>query len=290
MRYAGAMTRPLRLEFPGALYHVTSRGNAREDIYLDDEDRKTFLAILAELVKRFNWLCHAYCLMGNHYHLVVETPDANLSAGMRQLNGLYTQRFNRRHNRVGHVFQGRYKAILVERDSYLLELCRYVVLNPVRARIVRDPARYPWSSYRATAGTGNRPPFLSVDWILSQFARTPTSARRRYADFVIAGTGQPPLWDNLKAQSLLGTAGFVEGLKPYLAHRRHHKEVPRTQRLVDRPALDQILPYGQEPSKVKRNARIRKAHLQYGYTLTQIARHLDIHYTTVSKIINAPEN
>jgi REP element-mobilizing transposase RayT len=284
------MARPLRLEFPGALYHVTSRGNAREDIYLDDEDRVTFLAALAEVLKRFNWLCHAYCLMTNHYHLVIETPDANLSAGMRQLNGLYTQRFNRRHNRVGHVFQGRFKAILVERDSYLLELCRYVVLNPVRAKMVKDPLRYPWSSYRATAGSGSRPSFLTVEWVLSQFAKTPRAAKRRYVEFVQAGIGWPSPWEKLQGQTLLGAAGFVDALRPYLTSCRRQKEVPRAQRLLDRPALEEILRDEEERSKVRRNAQIRKAHLQYGYTLTQIARHLDIHYTTVSKVINAPEH
>jgi putative transposase len=137
------VARPLRIEFPGALYHVTSRGNAREAIVRDDADRQMWLAVLGEVLSRGHWLCHAYCLMDNHYHLLVETPEADLSYGMRQLNGVYTQRFNRQHGRVGHVFQGRFKAILVERDSYLLELSRYIVLNPVRARMVTHPKRYP---------------------------------------------------------------------------------------------------------------------------------------------------
>jgi putative transposase len=284
------MARPLRLEFPGALYHVTARGNAGEAIYLDEEDHRRFLEVLAQVAQRSNWLCHGYCLMTNHYHLIVETPEANLSAGMRQLNGVYTQRFNRHHGRVGHVFQGRFKAILVERDSYLLELCRYVVLNPVRAKMVKDPARYVWSSYRATAGLEGRPGFLTVDWILGQFARTPSAARRRYVEFVRAGIGLPSPWEKLQGQTLLGTAGFVDTLKPYLSSRRRLKEVPRAQRLLDRPALAQILSDEGEGSKVRRNRLIRKAHLQYGYTLTQIARKLGIHYTTVSKVINAKRN
>ena len=130
------MARPLRIEFDGALYHVTSRGNKREDIYLDDIDRLIFLDVLAEVCRRFNWVCHAYCQMTNHYHLLIETPDANLSLGMRHLNGVYTQKFNYHHDRVGHVFQGRYKGILVEKEAHLLELARYIVLNPVRARMV----------------------------------------------------------------------------------------------------------------------------------------------------------
>ena len=132
------MVRPLRIEFPGAVYHITARGNARAKIFKDDADRDAFLSVLEQVLTQFDWLLHAYCLMDNHYHLMIETTEANLSAGMRQLNGVYTQRFNRRHRRVGHVFQGRFKAIVVDRDSYLLELCRYVVLNPVRARMVRE--------------------------------------------------------------------------------------------------------------------------------------------------------
>jgi len=146
------MTRPLRLEFSGALYHVTSRGDGREAIFLDNEDREIFLGVLSSVCERFNWCVHAYCLMDNHYHLLIETPDANLSKGMRQLNGVFTQSFNRKHKRVGHVFQGRYKAIIVQKESYLLELARYIVLNPVRAGMVRSAKDWPWSSYRKTAG------------------------------------------------------------------------------------------------------------------------------------------
>ncbi len=140
------MARPLRIEYPGAIYHITARGNARQAIYEDDTDKSAFLGTLQTVAERANWLCHAYCLMENHYHLLIETQDANLSEGMRALNGRYTQAFNRRHGRVGHLLQGRFKAILVERESYLLELCRYVVLNPVRAKMVRSTAHYRWSS------------------------------------------------------------------------------------------------------------------------------------------------
>ncbi len=130
------MARPLRIEYSGAVYHVTSRGNARSDIFHSDHNREEFLFILDTVVRRFNWLCHAYCLMDNHYHLLIETPDGNLSLGMRQLNGIYTQKYNYLHGKTGHVFQGRYKAILVDKESYLLELSRYVVLNPVRAKMI----------------------------------------------------------------------------------------------------------------------------------------------------------
>jgi putative transposase len=163
------MARPLRIEYSGAVYHVTSRGNARRKIYSDERDRETFLNVLGIVAKRYNWLCHAYCLMDTHYHLLVETPDANLSIGMRQLNGVNTQLYNRKHRRAGHIFQGRYKAIVVDKDHYLLELCRYVVLNPVRARLVELPQHWKWSSYAATAGLKKSQEYLPVDWTLGVF-------------------------------------------------------------------------------------------------------------------------
>jgi putative transposase len=147
------MARPLRLEFPGAAYHVTARGDGREPIFLDDEDRQSFADRFGREVIQQSWRLYAFCLMGNHYHLLIETPEANLARGMRRLNGVYTQAFNRRHRRVAHVLQGRYKAIVVNRDAYLLELCRYVVLNPVHARLVEDPAEWPWSRCAAKRAT-----------------------------------------------------------------------------------------------------------------------------------------
>ena len=152
------MSRPLRIEFPGALYHLTARGNARQDIYLDARDSRRFLGLLGEVCSRYAWRCFAYCLMTNHYHLVVETAHPNLAAGMRQLNGRYSQAFNHHHQREGHLFQGRYKAILVEREAYLLEVCRYVVLNPVRAGLARAPARRgPGSARRSGRPPRGRP-------------------------------------------------------------------------------------------------------------------------------------
>ena len=151
------MARPLRLEIAGWLYHVISRGDRRENIYLGDADRQRWLDLLGEVCSRHNWLCHAYCLMDNHYHIVVETIDGNLSAGMHQLNGVYTQWHNRAHDRVGHVFQGRFKAIIVQREAYLLELARYVVLNRVRAGICAMPDRWHWSSYLAMVGQARTP-------------------------------------------------------------------------------------------------------------------------------------
>ncbi len=174
------MVRPVRIEFPGALYHVTSRGNRREAIYEEDADRELFLEILGQVIAGWNWICHAYCLMSNHYHLVIETPDGNLSKGMRQLNGVYTQTSNRCHQRMGHLFQGRYKAILVDAETYLLELSRYVVLNPVRAGMVEDPGQWCWSSYPAMLGETPIPAWLATDGLLVQFGKDRSKAIQRY--------------------------------------------------------------------------------------------------------------
>ena len=174
------MARPLRLEFPGAVYHLTARGNARQDVFLDDADRARFLALLGREIDQQRWRCYAYCLMDNHYHLVIETPEANLSTGMRRLNGVYTQAINRGHDRVGHLFQGRYQSILVEREPYLMELCRYVVLNPVRAGVTARFGDWRWSSYRAT-GLGAKPPaWLDAASVLARFDGDGAAARAGY--------------------------------------------------------------------------------------------------------------
>jgi REP element-mobilizing transposase RayT len=267
------------------IYHVTSRGNARRKIFLDNADREAFLTTLAWVVERFGWLCHAYCLMDNHFHLMIETPEPNLSRGMRQLNGVYTQGFNRRHRKVGHLFQGRFKAILVERDSYLLELARYVVLNPVRARMVKSPAGYAWSSYRPTLGLDPIPPGLSIDWLLGQFAKTKPVARQRYAAFVQSGIGKPSPWEDLKGQVLLGSETFVEKMAPQLKMSEGVAEIPIRQRRLHRPSLKQLL--AEVDSKETRNQAMASAYLEYGYTLAEIGSEVGLHYATVSRIIKA---
>ena len=282
------MSRPLRIEYPGAVYHVTSRGNARKKIFLNDSDREAFVATLTWVVERFGWICHAYCLMDNHFHLLIETPRPNLSLGMRQLNGVYTQRFNRRHKRVGHLFQGRFKAILVERDSYLLELCRYIVLNPVRAHMVTSADQYPWSSYLATLGEAPAPAGLSIDWVLAQFAKTRAVARRRYAAFVAEGVGRPSPWPALKGQTLLGGETFIKQMEPRLIEKATVGEVPKRQRLIHRPKLEQL--FSKIKAKAGRNEAMARAYLEYGYTQAEIARALELHYATVSRIIKMMEN
>ncbi|MDA3868543.1 MAG: transposase [Gammaproteobacteria bacterium] len=276
------MSRPLRIEFAGALYHVTSRGDGQDDIYLDDDDRNNFLEVLSDVCDRFNWVVHAYCLMTNHYHLLIETPGSNLSKGMRQLNGVYTQRFNRKHNRVGHAFQGRYKAIIVQKESYLLELARYIVLNPVRAQMVRSAKDCPWSSYRATAGFTNAEKWLTVNWILSSFARKKTDAVILYRAFVSEGRNQPKPWDELKNQIYLGDEEFIDEMQCKISPETNLSEIPSSQRRQVAKPLDY---YKKKYSD--RDVAILKAYESGGYSMKIIGDYFELHYSWISRILKA---
>jgi putative transposase len=182
--------RPLRAQFPGAIYHVVSRGVLRLPIFLDAGDRPLFLVLLEDAIDRYRWCCHAYCLMGNHFHLLLETPEPNLAAGMQVLNSRYAQLFNRRHGRRGHVFEARYGDVLVVRETQLVSTARYIVLNPVRAAICRNAEDWPWSSFAATTGNASAPPWLTTERLLAEFDSDPTRARAAYARFVAAGAAE----------------------------------------------------------------------------------------------------
>jgi REP element-mobilizing transposase RayT len=234
------MARPLRIEFPGALYHVTARGNAGEPIYRDDGDRRRFLDYFASEIEQQHWLCYAWCLMGNHYHLLFETPERNLVAGMRRLNQVYTQSFNRRYRRVGHVFQGRYKAIVVEKQPHLLELSRYVVLNPVRAGQVETPEQWPWSSYRVTAGLADAPGWLMTDRLLASFGRDLATARAAYRRFVAEGMDAESPWKSVRGQIWLGGEDFRKRMTR-LVERRDLSAIPSAQTHPDRPSVSELL-------------------------------------------------
>lgn len=202
------MARPLRIQFDGALYHITSRGNRRGPIFVDDEDRSFLLKTLADCNRLFCSICHAYCLMENHYHFILETPNGNISAVMKRLNGIYSQTYNFRHNKVGALFQGRYKAILIDRDSYLLEACRYIVNNPVKAGLCTRPDDWMWSSYRATALYGKAHLCLHTDWILSQFGEDYSIAAQEYKKFVAEGS-EGKIWEYLTDGIVLGGEDFA---------------------------------------------------------------------------------
>jgi REP element-mobilizing transposase RayT len=269
------------MEFAGAFYHVTSRGDGRGAVFLSDQDREHFLGTLEHVVGLYRWRVHAWCLMTNHYHLLVDTAEPNLGSGMQQLNGQYAQRFNRTHRRVGHVFQGRYTAIFVERDSYLLELARYVVLNPVRARMVHTAQQWPWSSYRETAGFRAAPAWLTTGLILGHFSKRLRAAALAYRSFVAAGKDQPSPWAALRNQVFLGSAEFVDDLLARMDDQQCDLEIPQAQ---SRPRAQSLEHYVR--ANPVRNDAIVVAYQSGGYTLQQIAAHFGLHYSRISRIVS----
>lgn len=273
------MTRPLRIEFPGALYHVTSRGDRRRAIFFQDEDRRKWLEILELVCKRFNVVVHAYCQMGNHFHLMPETLEGNLTQAMRQLNSIYAQYFNRRYGLVGHVFQGRYKAILVQRESYLLELARYIVLNPVRGGQVAKVDDWPWSSYPSTVGDCECPSWQCNQWLLDQFGPGPDAARQAFRQFVLEGARlNSPLLET-KHQFILGDDAFAERYGE-LIDSENCEAISRVQR---RSAVKSLTEY-QKTSSTRDDAMAR-AYLSTGYTMRQIGKFFGVHPETVSRAV-----
>jgi putative transposase len=282
------MARPLRIEFPGAVYHVTSRGDRREDIFVDDDDRSSLLAVVGQGLARFDAEMLAYCLMGNHYHFVLHTRGANLSALMRHVNGVYTQAFNRRHGKVGHLFQGRFKAILVDRDAYLLEVCRYVELNPMRARMVRAPENWPWSSYLAHVGAVPAPQWLDCEGLhgyLLGHAPRGTSDRRRAANRYAALVGEGrrvDLWSRgLRQQIYLGDEHFVERMQALMNPKQgEDRELPRAQRRPPTQGLEHWL-----NACATREEALWRAHTEGGLTMSAIADQLSLSVSRVSRLI-----
>ena len=238
------MARPLRIEFSGAFYHVTSRGNEEKEVFKSQKDREKFLDYLATASSRYGAVIHAFCLMGNHYHLLLETPDGNLSQIMRHINGAYTTYFNSRRKRAGHLFQGRYKAVLVEAEAYATELTRYIHLNPVRAGITVCPETYPWSSYRGYIGQTATPKWLRTGFILDTFALDREQAQKKYQQFVedlLLTDYESPLKRTV-ASTLLGSAAFIAGItEQHLVTRRADQQLPALKKLVGVPALDAII-------------------------------------------------
>ncbi len=295
------MARPLRLAFAGGVYHVTARGNERKAIVRDDIDRTRFVDTLAAVVEQYGVVCHAWVLMDNHYHLLLETPTPNLSLAVRHLNGVYTQSFNRRHQRVGHLFQGRFKAIIVEKEAYLLELCRYVVLNPARAGVAKEPGAYAWSSYQATAGLAVVPAWLTVDWLLEQFGGTRRTAQAKYWHFVTEGIRQPPApWEQVVGQIYLGDEAFIRHAQR-ASQRMADPEIPRRQRQPAWQSPEAVLQlvarsYGLAPADLvgptRRPSEARQMALYglrrwAGEGLNAIARRMGISYSAVSRRVSA---
>ncbi len=276
------MARQLRIEYPGAFYHITSRGNGRQKIYLDRNDYLEFLELLKKVVDKYNWTCYAYALIPNHYHLLIETVEPNLSVGMRQLNGVYTQKFNYRHKRVGHVFQGRYKSIVVDRDKYFGELLRYIVLNPVKARLAKISTDWKWTSHREMLLKNKYSDEIIVDKkkVIDMFG-----GMNYYKNYLEEKT-ESKFWDNLKGNIILGSEDFVNYVQKYITKdRKNNIEIPKIDRFANRLSLDMIFKGLKQGNIEIRDKLILKTNIKYGYSQNDISKHLGIHYSTVSKII-----
>jgi REP element-mobilizing transposase RayT len=270
------MARPLRLLVENGHYHVTARSWDRSPLFRDDEHRLEFLDRVGMTVERFDWRCLAYCLMDNHFHLLVRTPLANLPRGMQRLNSGYAQWFNRQRARTGPVYEKRYGAVLIQREPHLLEAFRYIALNPVRAGLCRSPHRYVWSSHAATAGYAPPPGYLSPGEVHELFASvTGADGRASYREFVAAAVDPAPY-----AAPVHGDDAFV---REAMRHVTRDPEIPRREWTAGRPSLHELL----EPDAAGES--LSRAYRQYGYTMSRLAEHVGRHVSTVSRRIAAHE-
>lgn len=240
---------------------------------------------MSQVSKDYDWLIHAYCLMDSHYHLLIETPDGNLSRGMRQLNGVYTQISNRHHGKVGHVFQGRYKGVLVQKENYLLELARYIVLNPVRARMVREAKDWPWSSYQQTAGMKSNESWLTTEWLLSAFSNKLGLSQEKYKEFIGQGKNQPSPWESLQNQLFLGSENYVRQILKDIDQEKDLSEIPKSQRKEKPKDLSWY-----EEKAITRDEGIKLSYDSGGYSMKEIGSYYNLHYSRVSKILKRQES
>ena len=284
------MARQLRIEYPDAYYHVTARGNERKEIFKSDKDRGKFLSYLESAVKRYDAVIHAWCLMSNHYHLIVETPSGNLSQIMQHINGAYTNYFNTKRKRSGHLFQGRYKGILVEADEYALELSRYIHLNPVRIGIVNEPGDYKWSSFQEYAGKRKAPDWLSTEFILGYFDKSEQAAQKQYNEFVEEVLGkehESPLLQ-MVASTILGTPEFVAAIQEqHLDGKSPHRNLPALKQLKGKPTIDQIVEITENvinaDEKLATKVAIHLCHRYSGAKLKEIGERFGVKESAVSQ-------
>lgn len=267
------MSRSIRLEHPGAIWHITSRGNERREIYRSDGDRLLFLDIVGQVVELHHWIVYAWVLMSNHYHLLVETPVPTLSVGSKRLNELYAQAFNLRHQRVGHLFQGRFQAVLVERETHYLELLRYIVLNPVRCGAVRSAADYEWSSYRETAGLCASSAWLAADEVLAEFGPGSHVDRcERYRRFVADGRGaEYNPWEQLVGQIYLGGDAFCKRMTSLVGNRSESRAYPEAQRKIVRPSFEAIVRHVSSSFAEPEQRLLHRSHHPARKALAQLA-------------------
>lgn len=274
------MGRPLRIEYPGAFYHVTSRGNERKPIFLSQKNYERMIGYLESATERYGAQIHCFCLMSNHYHLLLETPRGNLRQILHHLNTSYTNYFNAKMGRAGHLFQGRYRAILVDKDYYAMELSRYIHLNPVRANMVKDPLLYPWSSYKGYAGERTEWHWLKTEWILGQISRNDKRARKGYRKFIGEASGKAvrnPL-EQVVSSAILGSEEFVDWVREkWVEKRAYHRDIPSLRQLSKWPGLLSIQReaeslFGKRADESRRVA-LYLSHRLSGQSLGEIGRH-----------------
>ena len=264
------MARPLRLEFPGAVYFITTKGNGNQNVFLDSDDAEKWLTVFENVCQRFGWICYAYCLMGNHYMIVIETPKPNLSKGMRQLNGIYTQAFNRKNGTGGHIFQGRFKSVLVQKEKYLAGLIKYILFMPVKSGFVKLPLQFKWSSCKFLFDRDECPGWIENSHVKSLF-------RNLGADFSEGNTPNDEILNNIKKQIYLGDDEFISDLQKYVDNARDLREIPKIQRA--KPLLDFV------KKSESREKAIANAYSTGDYTLQQLADYFSLHYSTISRIV-----
>ena len=295
------MSRPLRIEYPGAWYHVMNRGRRREKIFASPKDYETFIVVLQEAREMWNLQVAGYCLMPNHYHLLLHTPDGNISRCMRHVNGIYTQRYNRRHRKDGQLFRGRYKAVLVDGDSYLLEVLRYIHRNPLKARMVKDPADYEWSSHNGYTSRAKKWDWLYKDFLLSIFSEKSSEAKKAYIEFVLQKEPEEieTFYAKKNLSSVLGDDAFKEWIAEKFQDFRFHREIPESHILA--PAPEKIIDLVSKVFKVKRESltkfkrgtenvprdiAVYLLRIYSKQTLSGVGRYFNItNYSTVSSIV-----
>ena len=279
------MARPLRIQYPGAMYHIISRGIARMTIFHNEKDWIKFNHFMERVMEKYNWICHAYCLMGTHYHLLLETPDANMVPGMKQLNQFYSQFYNWKYQRVGPVLQGRYKAWLVEKEEKFLDNCRYIVNNPVEAKMVEHPSDWPWSSFRATRGIEKAPKYLETKFLLRHFSSSRKKAQKVYEDFVLEGIGMESPLLEAKNQLFLGSDSFIAEAMQHVNGNDELNNVPKVQKHANRISLEKIFKETRNNSKEHRNYLILNAHDIHAYTQREIGEYIGLHPGYISNIV-----
>lgn len=262
------MSRPLRIEYPGAFYHIISRGNEKGTIFSDDNDCVRFLEMLDENSVKFHTRIHSYCLMKNHYHLIMETLKGNLCRAMHYLNSVYTSYYNEKHGRVGHLLQGRYKSILVQAEEYLNHLSRYIHLNPVRAKVVEHPVDYPWSSYKYFISGNDEQGFIIKDFILRMFDDGMEDSVREYREFVEGNMDKEKviIKDNIIGGVILGTESFIERIKKKYIAGKEDREIPQIKQIMSSISIEEIKKIVEQRVNDKKMSRKIGIYLSHKYT------------------------